>query len=130
MTNPLEYTDEVNPSWSETAVNTFTVAAVPDAENPVVLDLDGRCPRCNDSMTHTHWLIAFSGVSGMERSDALRAVEALRASGVLHEPLLPTEFSVQCSCGATHPDPLGREGLHGCGAMWKMRFEAVDEEAM
>jgi hypothetical protein len=130
MAEPLEYTDEVNPSWSETAVNTFEVAAVPDDEDPVVLDLDGRCPRCNDAMTHTHWLIAFTGVSAMDRDEALHAVEALRASGVLDKPLLPTEFSVQCSCQARHPDPLGREGLHGCGALWKMRFEAVDEEAM
>ncbi len=128
MAKPLRYTDEMNTAWSTTAVDTFEVTAAPDYQHPVVLDLNGRCPRCDDPMEHTHWLIAFSGVSAMTRGDALHAVEALRATGVLEESLLPAEFSVQCCCETPHPDPLGRKGLLGCGAIWKMRFEAVDED--
>jgi hypothetical protein len=127
LSKPLEYTDEINTEWSTTAVQTFEVVAAPDHEHPVVLDLSGTCPRCGDHMEHEHWLIAFSGVASMSRDDALHAIEALRDAGVAADSLLPTEFSVQCDCKTPHPDTLGRKGLRGCGAMWKMRFEAVED---
>jgi hypothetical protein len=119
----LAYTDEVDESWAVTAVGTFQVVPSPDANRPVVLDLSGRCPRCDDAMRDTHWLIAFSGISGMSREDAVRAVDALREAGIAADPLLPAEFSVQCRCEHEHPDPLHRTGLRGCGAVWRMRFE-------
>jgi hypothetical protein len=78
-------------------------------------------------MADEHWLIAFSGVSSMGRDDAIRAVEALRDAGAIQKPLLPAEFTVQCKCGAPHPDSLGRSGLKGCGAVWRMRFELSEE---
>jgi hypothetical protein len=78
-------------------------------------------------MQHTEFLIAFKGVSPTS-PDALHAtVKKLREAGVLSEPLLPAEFSVRCCCQAKHPDSLGRSGLTGCGATWKMRIESVDE---
>jgi hypothetical protein len=74
-------------------------------------------------MEDEHWLVTFSGASGMSRDDAVRAIEALRDAGAIRGPLLPAEFSVQCGCRRPHPDPLRRSGLKGCGAVWRMRFE-------
>jgi hypothetical protein len=126
---PLKYTDEVNPAWSTAAVETFHVTPRPDSEDPVVLDLDGHCPRCRDHMQHTEFLIAFRGVSSTS-PNALRAtVKTLRDAGLVNESLLPAEFSVRCCCQVEHADPLGRSGLTGCGATWKMRIESVDEVA-
>lgn len=127
MTKPLKYTDKVDAAWSANAVHTFQVTSIPDSD-PIVLDLDGRCPRCQDAMQDRHWLIAFSGVSSMTLDSAVQAREALRKTGVMDGPLLPAEFSVQCCCKIKHPDPLGRTGLSGCGAIWRMRFETVDED--
>lgn len=77
----------------------------------------------------TEFLIAFKGVSPTSH-DALRTmVKTLREAGMVNEPLLPAEFSVRCSCQVKHPDRLGRAGLTGCGATWKMRIEIVDERA-
>jgi hypothetical protein len=129
LAKPLKYTDVVDDGWAAIALQTIQVAASPNADRPVVLDLAGDCPRCKDPTTDSHWLISFSGVSSMDRDDALRSIEALRDTGVLDEPLLPAEFSVQCRCTTKHPDPLGRTGLHGCGAIWRMRFEAVEDAA-
>jgi hypothetical protein len=128
MRKPLTYTDEVDPSWADTALAGIAVSVSPDIDNPVVLDLTGPCPRCKDTVKHAHWLIAFSGVSAMSRDDAITAVESLRQTGVVNEPLLPTEFSMQCNCDVSHPDRLGRTGLRGCGAVWRMRFDVVDED--
>lgn len=129
MSKPLKYTDEVDPAWSTTAVETFQVTPRPDSEDPVALGLDGLCPRCKDHMQHTEFLIAFKGVSPTS-PDALRAtVKTLRDAGMVNEPLLPAEFSVRCCCQVRHPDRLGRSGLTGCGATWKMRIESVDEGA-
>jgi hypothetical protein len=127
MAKPLNYTDEIDESWAITAVETIRVSAEPDPRYPIVLDLEGDCPRCTDDMQDEHWLITFSGVSSMSRDDAVRAIEALRDAGAIGEPLLPAEFSVQCSCHQTHPDPLRRSRLKGCGAVWRMRFELHEE---
>jgi hypothetical protein len=127
MAKPLNYTDEIDESWAKKAVETIHVSAEPDPTDPVVLDLEGNCPRCTDHMEDEHWLITFSGVTGMSRDDAVRAIEALRDAGAIRESLLPAEFSVQCSCRQPHPDPLGRSGLKGCGAIWRMRFEVHEE---
>ena len=127
MAKPLKYTDEIDESWAEKAIETIGVSASPDPESPVVLDLDGTCPRCAHPMTDEHWLITFSGVSGMDRNDAIRAVDALRTAAVIKEPLLPAEFSIQCKCREAHPDALHRTGLTGCGAVWRMRIEAMEE---
>src|SRR5262245_987778 len=105
MKKPLKFTDEVDESWADKAINTIRVSASPDAERPIVLNLDGACPRCAHEMSDEHWLITFTGVSGMPREDAIRAIDALRQTGNLREPLLPAEFSVQCSCSHSHPDP-------------------------
>jgi hypothetical protein len=127
VSKPLKYTDHVDPSWSTAAVAKFQVTPLPDSDDPVALDLNGHCPRCGDPMQHTEFLIAFKGVAEM-RPEAFRAtVKTLREAGVVNEPLLPAEFSVQCSCQVNHPDHLGRSGLTGCGAIWKMRMESVDE---
>jgi hypothetical protein len=129
LTKQFKYTDEVDPAWSTAAVKTFHVTPRPDSEDPVALELDGLCPRCKDHMQHTEFLIAFRGVSPTS-PDALReTMKALRQAGVVKEQLLPAEFSVRCCCQGKHPDPLGRSGLTGCGAIWKMRIESVDEEA-
>jgi hypothetical protein len=129
LSKPLKYTDEVNPAWSTAAVETFQVTPRPDSDDPVALELDGRCPRCKDHMQHTEFLIAFKGVSSTS-PDTLRAtVKVLREGGAVKERLLPAEFSIRCCCQAKHPDPLGRSGLTGCGAIWKMRIDSVDEVA-
>ena len=125
----IKYTDEVDPTWSIASVEMFQVTPRPDSEEPVVLELDGHCPRCRDHMQHTEFLIAFKGVSLTSWPVSRDTVKSLRAAGVVNEPLLPTEFSVRCSCQVNHPDPLGRSGLTGCGAIWKMRIESVDEGA-
>jgi hypothetical protein len=127
MKKPLNYTNQIDESWADVAIDTFRVSAQPDELNAVVLDLEGSCPRCGHAMADEHWLITFSGVSSMDREDAVRAVEALRQSGALKDPPLPAEFSVQCKCLHPHPDPLRRSGLKGCGAVWKMRFELNHE---
>jgi hypothetical protein len=127
MAKLLKYTDEVDPSWADSAIDTIGVSVAPDPLHPVVLDLEGDCPRCAHHTADEHWLITFSGVSGMDRNDAIHAVEALRNASVIREPLLPAEFTVQCKCGAPHPDPLHRSGLRGCGAVWRMRFEVSEE---
>jgi hypothetical protein len=127
MSRVLAYMDAFDPSWAARAIVTIQVSATPDRSPPVVLDLAGTCPRCDDGMTDTHWLITFSGVSTMGRDDALRAIAALRDAGVPADPLLPAEFTVQCRCDVTHHDPLQRNGLRGCGAAWRMRFELVDD---
>jgi hypothetical protein len=127
MKKPLKYTDDVDETWAHKAVNTISASAVPDTLRPVVLDLEGDCPRCDHHMADEHWLIAFSGVSSMDRDDAIRAVEAMRNAGAIREPLLPSEFTVQCNCRQAHPDSLGRSGLKGCGAVWRMRFELSEE---
>lgn len=127
MSKPVKYTDDVDPAWSAAAVDSFDVVPHPDSADPVALELDGRCPRCKDHMQHTEFLIAFRGVSPTS-TDALRAtLKTLRDTGVVSEPLLPAEFSIRCSCQVKHPDRLGRSGLSGCGATWKMRIDSVDE---
>lgn len=127
LSKPIKYTDEIDPAWSITAVDTFKVTPRPDFDDPVALTLDGRCPRCNDPMEHTEFLIAFRGV-GPTSPDALRAaVKPLWEAGELNKPALPAEFSVRCCCQVKHPDRLGRSGLTGCGAAWKMRIESIDE---
>jgi hypothetical protein len=129
MKKKLErYTDEVDEAWADKAIDTMDVSATPDTGHPVVLDLEGECPRCGHHMVDAHWLVAFSGVSGLSREDAVRAVEAMRDAGAIRAPLLPAEFTVQCKCGQAHPDPLGRTGLKGCGAAWRMRFELGEED--
>jgi hypothetical protein len=127
MAKPLKYTDEVDESWADKAIDTIRVSVEPDPHHPVVLDLEGKCPRCAHAMADEHWLITFSGVSGMDRDDAVRAVEALRTASVIREPLLPAEFTIQCKCKEAHPDSLHRTGLTGCGAAWRMRIEAEEE---
>jgi hypothetical protein len=127
MVKVLKYTDEVDESWADKAIDTIAVSVSPDPAYPVVLDLAGKCPRCGHSMVDEHWLMTFSGVSGMGRDDAIRAVEALRNASVIKVPLLPAEFSIQCKCGEAHPDSLHRSGLRGCGAVWRMRIEATEE---
>ncbi len=129
MTRPLKYTDDRDPAWSAAAVDGFTVTGLPDHGDPVMLALDGRCPRCADRMRHIHNLVTFAGMAAASPEAVHAAVQALRAGGALSEPLLPAEFSVQCSCDVPHPDPLGRTGLKGCGATWKMRIDAVDGAA-
>jgi hypothetical protein len=121
MTKAMKYTDDADPVWARTALGTIRVSPAPDGETPVALDLEGRCPRCEDEMEYTHWLVTFRGFNELSRDDRLSAAAALRDTGV---SLLPAEFTVRCACPATHPDPLGRKDLKGCGAMWKMRVEA------
>jgi hypothetical protein len=123
MKKPLKYTDDVDESWADTALTTIRVSASPNAERPIILNLQGACPRCAHDMSDEHWLITFTGVSSMQREDAIRAIDHLRQSGAVRQPLLPAEFTVQCTCGHQHPDPLGRSGLKGCGAVWRMRVE-------
>jgi len=123
MPKRLPYTDEVNEGWTDEAMSTVSVALSPDEDDPVVLELSGTCPRCRDKITDEHWLIKISGVNAVDRRDAQRAVQSLRTQGILTQPLLPAEFTVQCTCEATHPDPLGRAKLKGCGAAWVMRVE-------
>lgn len=127
MAKVLKYTDEVDESWADKAIDTMTVTVSPDPAHPVVLDLQGKCPRCAHHMVDEHWLITFRGVSGMGRDDAIRAVEALRTASAIKEPLLPAEFAIQCKCREEHPDSLHRSGLKGCGAVWRMRIEATEE---
>ena len=127
MKRPLKYTDRIDESWADAAVETIRVSATPSPERPIVLNLHGQCPRCAHEITDEHWLITFTGVSSMAREDAVRTIETLRQTGAFTEPLLPAEFSVQCNCGHAHPDPLGRTGLKGCGAVWRMRFESGEE---
>jgi len=128
LAKPVKYTDQVDSGWSTSAVDTFRVTARPDSDDPVLLELDGRCPRCQDPMQHTESLIAFKGVSTTSDGSLRATVKSLRDSGLLNEALLPAEFSVQCCCKVKHPDPLGRSGLTGCGASWRMRIETVGEE--
>jgi len=127
MKKSISYTYEIDETWSDKAVDTVSASAVPDALRPVVLDLEGDCPRCGHHMADEHWLITFSGVASLDRDDAIRAVDSLRDAGAVQEPVLPAEFTVQCNCGQAHPDPLGRSGLKGCGAVWRMRFEKSQE---
>jgi hypothetical protein len=127
MAKPLKYTDEIDVSWSVKAIETIGVSASPDPERPIVLELEGKCPRCEHPMTDEHWLITISGVSGMNRDDTFLAVEALRSADVIKKPLLPAEFTIQCKCKEAHPDALHRTGLTGCGAVWRMRVEAMEE---
>jgi hypothetical protein len=129
MAKELSYTENHDPEWSVLAIDLFDVTPLPNAHRPVAVDLDGRCPRCREPMQDTVFLIAYSGVSSMTRDEKLHAIEALQDMGVIDESPLPTEVSVQCVCDTTHPDPLGRKDLHGCGAIWRMRFEAFDEDA-
>jgi hypothetical protein len=128
LTKQLKYTDQIDPAWSETAVDRFQVTPRPDAVDPVMLELNGSCPRCGHPMQHTEQLIAFRGVTTTS-VDALRAaVKTLRDTGVMTESLLPVEFSIRCGCPVKHPDPLGRSGVSGCGAIWKMRIETVEDK--
>ena len=127
MKKTLKYTDRIEESWADRAIDTIRVSASPNAERPIVLNLDGHCPRCAHQIADELWLVTFTGVSSMAREDAVRTIETLRQSGAFSEPLLPAEFSVQCNCDHTHPDPLGRTGLKGCGAVWRMRFELGEE---
>jgi hypothetical protein len=127
MAKMLKYTDEVDESWAEKAIDTIDVSVSPDPAHPVVLDLEGKCPRCDHPMADEHWLITFSGVSSVGRDDAIRAIEALRSASAIKEPLLPAEFTIQCKCREAHPDSLHRSGLRGCGAAWRMRIEATEE---
>jgi hypothetical protein len=127
MAKTLKYTDEFDESWADKAIDTISVSVSPDPAHPVVLDLEGKCPRCAHPMVDEHWLITFGGVSGMGRDDTIRAVEALRDAAAIKEPLLPAEFTIQCKCQEAHPDSLHRSGLQGCGAAWRMRIEATEE---
>ncbi|MFE9750074.1 hypothetical protein ACFYOT_34620 [Saccharothrix saharensis] len=127
MAKPVKYTDDVDESWADTAVERFAVTATPSVDNPLVLEIEGECPRCGDAMAHTHWLVTIRGVSVVRPDDAIRAGEALRDAGIGPDALLPAEFSVQCRCDRKHPDPLGRTRLRGCGARWRMRFEVAEE---
>jgi len=127
MEKKLKYTDEVDESWADKAIDTVNVSASPDAERPVVLDLEGHCPRCKHAIADSHWLLTFSGVSGMDRADTIRTFESLRDAGAIRSPLLPAEFTVRCNCREAHPDLLRRTGLSGCGAVWRMRFEASED---
>ncbi|SFW71011.1 hypothetical protein [Amycolatopsis australiensis] len=129
MAKPLNYTDDVDPSWAGRAMETLDVTPAPSADDPVVLELSGRCPRCDEKMEDSLWLITILGVSGLNREDAFNAADALREAGILAQPLLPAEFTVSCKCSTPHPDPLGRTDLKGCGATWKMRFEAVEDDS-
>lgn len=129
MAKPVQYTDDVDESWADTAVGRFAVTVTPSTDTPLVIELAGKCPRCGDEMAHTHWLITIRGVSVVRPDDAVRAGEALRDAGIGPDALLPAEFSVRCRCDRKHPDPLGRTRLHGCGARWRMRFEAVGESS-
>jgi hypothetical protein len=128
MAKALKYTDEVDESWADKAIDTIAVSVTPDPAHPIVLDLDGECPRCAHPMVDEHWLITFSGVSSVGREDAIRAIEALRSASAIKEPLLPAEFTIQCKCREAHPDSLHRSGLKGCGAVWRMRIEAQETE--
>jgi hypothetical protein len=127
LSKPTNYTDEVLVDWARIAIDAFRVKGLPEAGDPVVLELNGNCPRCGDPMLHNESLVSFKGVAAT-RPDALHAtVKALRDAGAMTGSLLPAEFSVGCCCKVKHPDPLGRTGLVGCGAKWKMRFESVGE---
>ncbi|MDA9491396.1 MULTISPECIES: hypothetical protein [unclassified Bradyrhizobium] len=128
MKKPVKYIDEPDPAWSVAAVEKFEVTPHPDAHDPMMLQLDGHCPRCEDHMQHTEFLIAFKGVAPTSPDTLRAAVEALRDKGLIGESLLPAEFSVRCNCKVKHPDPLGRAALTGCGATWKMRIESFGEE--
>jgi hypothetical protein len=127
LSKPLKYTDKNDPAWSAAAVKSFQVMPLPDSDDPVALELNGLCPNCEDHMQHTEFLIAFKGVSPTSPDTLHAIVKTLRNEGQLNKPLLPTEVSIQCCCQVKHPDPLGRSGLIGCGATWKMRFESFDE---
>ena len=128
MTKALRYTNDVNPIWTKDAVGKFRAVGLPDSNDPVVLELDGCCPRCEDPMQHSESQIVFRGISTTSPNSLRAAVKAHREAGGKIQPLLPAEFSMQCSCTVKHPDPVGRSGLIGCGAIWKMRFEALDED--
>ncbi|KJC45376.1 hypothetical protein UB31_00290 [Bradyrhizobium sp. LTSP849] len=128
MKKPLKYIDQPDPTWSALAVESFNVTPRPDAHDPMVLELDGNCPRCKDHMQHSEFLIAFKGVAPTSPETLRATVKTLRDAGMINGPLLPVEFSVRCRCQVVHPDGLGRSGLTGCGATWKMRIESVDEE--
>ena len=128
MPRSLQYTDAIDESWSLRAVNLIRVSTLPDVGDPVLLELVGLCPRCGDETRDEHWLQTFSGAAAMKPEDIITAIQALRSSGVVDTPRLPVEFSVQCRCDALHPDPLRRRGLHGCGAVWRMRIEVFDED--
>lgn len=125
MAEPIEYTDASNEQWSLDAVTLFNVDVVPDIQTPLLLDLNGKCPRCKDDMSAEHWLVSFSGVTDLSRDEAVQALRALYDQGIIKDPPLPAEFALKCVCQMKHPDPFGRSSLIGCGAFWNMRFEKM-----
>lgn len=124
MSKPIKYTDSVDIAWAKTAVDRLRVTPLPDGEDPIALRIEGGCPRCNDHMSHTHYLIAYRGVAPTSPENFR---EAMKAVGAMDKALLPAEFSIKCCCQEKHPDDLHRKGLVGCGAIWKMRVEEVGE---
>ena len=126
MAKNLAYTDEVDEAWAKQALTLFTFAgSPPGSPNPVVLDIDGHCPRCTHAMEDTVWLVVISGLTAMSRSDKLSALRSLDELGALTDKTLPAEFTVPCRCTEPHPDVLKRPGLTGCGARWVMRCEGL-----
>ncbi|KAB1935319.1 hypothetical protein F8271_21835 [Micromonospora sp. ALFpr18c] len=93
----LPYAEVTDEAYAARAAAGFAVR-----EFEFAVQLSGRCPRCDHSMTSTL-------VDGLYRRDA---------SVVASDPDYRT---VLCECEADHPArPLG---LRGCGAHWTLRLE-------
>lgn len=117
MVKIIEYQNK-NVIMTPADIAQFEVQPTPE-KDPVALQIEGDCPRCKHAMSLTHYLIAFRGVAPTSPESFQ---EMLEAASLVPTSLLPTEFSVQCSCTEKHPGPKGK-GQVGCGAFWRMRCE-------
>ena len=123
MNESLPYTDLIDEEWADKALETLSVVPSSDGPNPIYVDISGNCPRCNEHMEYTHWLVILAGVASMSKTEKIHAIETLRKAGIAKGDTLPAEFTVECGCKTVHPDQKGRTDLVGCGAKWRMRVE-------
>lgn len=117
--NAVPFKVETSQELNERGVQTCRVTLAPDEREPVKIQVEGNCPKCDHEIFFSEPLLLLRGTDGDLDADATRAVlAALRSTS---RPLQARNIEVICGCGTIHPGtPPGQKG---CGRSWTLHVE-------
>src|SRR5579871_6551668 len=110
-------------------------AAFVPQRRPLAIDIQGKCPRCQDFIHHVLHLREFAPDTESSAGPPATSGSATVAERKLlletpsDEPVVPHEratppkpsytFALNCNCAETHPS-TGKEKVSGCGAWFNV----------
>jgi hypothetical protein len=114
----ITYAEDVRAEDTQRAMQTVTVALVPDEAAPVAVEFSGNCPRCEHPIESREWLVSVAASLRVNDQQMSALVSQLGKLGVDLSRGDET-FDLVCSCNQVHPDrPKDKQG---CGARFRVR---------